>query len=524
MVLDYSKWDKLELSDDSDFEPHPNVDKRSFIRAKQNKIHMERQQRRHQIETLKYERKINDGLLTRVNKLINSLESQEPQKEAHGSAEQVYNALVEVTGDPSQDQFPPRPEGVHEREGEPPTYSTILATLVDQVKKEIDQPGTDNGTGSYITKLSEHATKIKGLEDQLEEKLAELETEESRKITSDKIHTGFDSTFVNKSDKAKPKSKPKATSEATVEQLNVGAMTVKDKSHNAGDKNDQLERVSKDGDDDDDDDDDSTPEASSLGKDFARIKIGQYQQCLEFIVAHPDIVQPRETDGLLAEAFDGQLAGKEDYARQCVHQALLLQYCRSLGRDGIGLFFKRFAVRIYTNSGTVLTPSTNRVMTKGHQGQQVFYDDVNSTYTRIGNRCRDIKAQQESSEGKEVEQIQLHPVEPGTSINIIVPALNSEEEVERQARAVFETFSPSLQKALESGSLDQVNKVLGEMSVEEAEGVVAKLGEGGMLSLQEQIIDATTEEGQKHLREIEEQAKKEQHATDASAQDIGDPD
>lgn len=502
MVLDYSKWDNLELSDDSDFEPHPNVDKRSFIRAKQNKIHVERQQRRHQIETLKYERKINDGLLTLVKKLISLLESQEPQEEAHGSAEQVYNALVEVTADPSQDQLPPRPEGVHEREGEPPTYSTILATLVDQVKKEIDQPGTENGTNSYITRLSEHATKIKGLEDQLEAKLAELETEESRKITSDKIHTGFDSTFVNKSDNGKPKPKPKAKSEATVEQSNVGAVTLNDKSDNAGDKNDQLESVSKGG---DENDDDSNPEASSLGKEFARIKVGQYQQCLEFIVAHPDIVRPRETDGLLAEAFDGQLAGKEDYARQCVHQALLLQYCRSLGKDGVGLFFKR-------------------VMTKGHQGQQVFYDDVNSTYARIRNRCRDIKAQQESSEGKEVEQIQLHPVEPGTSINIIVPASNSEEEVERQARAVFESFSPSLQKALGSGSLDQVNKVLGEMSVEEAEGVVAKLGESGMLSLQEQVIDATTEEGQKHLQKIEEQARHDQHATGAAAQDIGDPD
>ena len=65
MVLDYSKWDALELSDDSDIEVHPNVDKRSFIRAKQNQIHQQRMQRRHEIETLKYERIINDGLLER---------------------------------------------------------------------------------------------------------------------------------------------------------------------------------------------------------------------------------------------------------------------------------------------------------------------------------------------------------------------------------------------------------------------------------------------------------------------------
>ncbi|KAJ3526462.1 hypothetical protein NM208_g11179 [Fusarium decemcellulare] len=52
MPVDYSKWDALELSDDSDIEVHPNVDKRSFIRAKQNQIHQERQQRKLQIETL----------------------------------------------------------------------------------------------------------------------------------------------------------------------------------------------------------------------------------------------------------------------------------------------------------------------------------------------------------------------------------------------------------------------------------------------------------------------------------------
>lgn len=48
----------------TDVEVHPNVDKRSFIRAKQNQIHMERQQRKIQTEALKYEQVVNDGLTT----------------------------------------------------------------------------------------------------------------------------------------------------------------------------------------------------------------------------------------------------------------------------------------------------------------------------------------------------------------------------------------------------------------------------------------------------------------------------
>ncbi|KAI9621058.1 hypothetical protein H4Q26_013252 [Puccinia striiformis f. sp. tritici PST-130] len=46
MPLNYSKWDALELSDDSDIECHPNVDKRSFIRLKQRQIHQKRDERK----------------------------------------------------------------------------------------------------------------------------------------------------------------------------------------------------------------------------------------------------------------------------------------------------------------------------------------------------------------------------------------------------------------------------------------------------------------------------------------------
>jgi cell division cycle protein 37 len=47
----------------------------------------------------------------------------------------------------------------------------------------------------------------------------------------------------------------------------------------------------------------------------------------------------------------------------------------------------------------------------------------------------------------------------------------------QKARQVFESFPPGLRRALESGSLDEVNKVLGQMSVEEAEEIVGQLGE-----------------------------------------------
>ena len=112
--------------------------------------------------------------------------------------------------------------------------------------------------------------------------------------------------------------------------------------------------------------------------------------------------------------------------------------------------------------------------------------------------------QQQEDEG-EREQIQLHAVDPGTSINIITPPPmdQCQTDDEKAARQIFETFPPGLQRALESGSLDKVNEVLGKMSVDEAEQVVEQLGNGGMLSLEEGVIDATTEQGKKQVEEIE---------------------
>ena len=133
-------------------------------------------------------------------------------------------------------------------------------------------------------------------------------------------------------------------------------------------------------------------------------------------------------------------------------------------------------------------------------------DDVNTTYARIRARCREIEEQRKRDEAEgngDVEQIQLHAVDPNTKINISVPPANAPDEETQHARRIFDTFPPGLQRALESGSLDKVNEVLGKMSVDEAEEVVGMLGDGGMLSMEEGVIDATTDEGRKQMEEIE---------------------
>ncbi|KAF8857179.1 hypothetical protein BDZ45DRAFT_674973 [Acephala macrosclerotiorum] len=502
MPVDYSKWDALELSDDSDIEVHPNVDKRSFIRAKQNQIHQQRFERKNKIETYKYERIINDGLLKRINTLLTKLESHSAEAEKRSPDELIFQAIMESVGEMDNDTPPPPPADVHSNEKELPKYSKMMAALVDQVKAKVDEEKPDNRYEAYVKEVKVHQAKVEDLQKQLLIELNNLEKEEGRKITSEAYHTGFDSSSVNKS---KPKEAKKEKFKA-VEVLNPHALAGQDKGKEA----EQSSGADADVDEPPsvgDDDDEEEAEASELGKKFSLIKQGDYRACLQFISEHPQVVAERETDGLLVLAFQASTAGRDDFARQCVHNGLLLQYCRALGRDGVGLFFKR-------------------ITTPGHNAQKVFFDDVNATFARIRTRAKEIEKQrlQEEAEGAGgVEQIQLHAVDPSTTINIKIPPVTSEDPEEIKARELFNAFPPGLQRALESGSLDEVNKVLGKMSVEEAEEIVGQLGEGGMLSLEEQIIDATTEEGQKALKEFEEQERAAAAAKPSLVDENGDP-
>lgn len=375
---------------------------------------------------------------------------------------------------PEDDQPPPRPEGVHSAEEKLPTYTKMMVTLLEQVdaalkEKDVKQ---EERYGAMISEIEEHLTKVTDLQKDLHKKLTELEKDEGKKITSEGIHTGFDSSHVNKSASSAASTGGK---KEELELLNPNyAAPQTDGSSNSTAGADDDEHV----------------EASAAAKQFSKIPIRDYSASREFLGKHPEILTEKETDGLLILAFDAQLENKDDYARQCVHQALLIQYCRALGRDGTALFFKR-----------ILTPN--------HQAQEVFYKDVQDTYHRIKSRASEINKERAASGGNQegVEQIQLHAVEPGTVISIRVPPAESADPEDQERRKIFESFAPEMKTALESGSLDAVNKVLGDMPVEAAEDLVGKFGDAGVLSLEEEIIDATTDTGKAKWKQLEEQGK-----------------
>lgn len=83
--------------------------------------------------------------------------------------------------------------------------------------------------------------------------------------------------------------------------------------------------------------DDITP--TEIGKKFGEIKLVDLKKSMQYIEDFPYVVSERNQDGLMVQAFNAQMEGKESLAKQYIHQALLLQYVKQVGRNGVKTFF-----------------------------------------------------------------------------------------------------------------------------------------------------------------------------------------
>uniref|UniRef100_A0A060T4U2 Hsp90 chaperone protein kinase-targeting subunit n=1 Tax=Blastobotrys adeninivorans TaxID=409370 RepID=A0A060T4U2_BLAAD len=444
MVVDYSKWDKLELSDDSDVEVHPNVDKKSFIRWKQRDIHVKREQLKENIRQLEISTEMNADLLDRIDQLIKIGEKgEEKVSDSIQQAVQLANRGFTKTK-PTMELR--ESDNVHE-------YSDMIENLMEQIQDEIKGQEGDK-EALTVGKLKYHRNKLDGILKDQHKQLEELREERSRHIVSEDLRTGFDSTIVNKqksATEAAPASKGKEKQkETSIEVLNSGAPQgeIQGQSKNEEEENDDVN-------------------ASDAAKEFAKIPVGEYHKAYSYLQSHPKIINEKEKDGLMMEAFQMQLDGDTKSMERTVHNALLLQYCYTLGPDGLTRFF-------------------SKVTNKDHPAHNAFLQDVEFTANHIKERCR-VLAQERADEAEPVEQIQLHSVDPNTEIVVNVPDESQGEE----ALKVFNSFSPAMKKAIESKKLDEINKVLGNMTVEDAEEAVKKLDECGALMVEEKIYDAT---------------------------------
>ncbi|CAO3653943.1 unnamed protein product [Mucor hiemalis] len=416
MPLDYSKWDNLELSDDSDIEVHPNVDKRSMIKWKQEAIHRERAERKAKIEYLTGFISQQQNVLKKVRELSSMLRTGDDMQ----GVQNVVKALDQQQQDANPSMMVPAPNK------EAMNVTDVFAAMKAQI-----------ATGLTQTSPAEVKKTL----------LERFDQTEATKLTSENM---FKET-ANKTILNKPKPLPKKTEKKqVVETLNPGA-TMKDLSlQDAGDEADTEE----------DEDIDMSPEATA----FSKIK--GFEDSYKYLSKHMNIINEKTSDSILGNAFTAQLKGDEAYAKNCVIQSLMIQYCGQLGKDGLNVFFSRM-------SG----PNT--------QGRKMFFDNVEKTYGRIQSRCIEIAAE-ETTESNGVETIQLQPMGDGSQLTIRVPGPEDEEPYK-----VFQSMPVNFQEALKTGQLDELNKVLDKLSVPVAEDLVQKCSEYGFLDVEGEVIDET---------------------------------
>nr|XP_019008869.1 cell division cycle protein 37 [Kwoniella pini CBS 10737]OCF47650.1 cell division cycle protein 37 [Kwoniella pini CBS 10737] len=465
MPLDYSKWDNLELSDDSDIEEHPNVDKKSMIRWKQRDIHEKREARKLQIAKLKSELELNSVLRPRIETI------------KKGVSEKGLNHYRSV-----QRRIKEAPSDEKPNTGSPnqPTYDMMISQLLQDVYRESawivdgsqiakDGKVLDKNGGFIKERLDWHIKELNKRDLAVKAEIEKEEKEQSKKITSEGIHDGWSQSSVNKAQPSplddKPKIPKKKETTETIEVLNPKGVETSRQSPSTT----SVET----------DEDESFGPLTPSAKAFANIPLGAFEKSFAFIQKDSSVLTEATHDSLLAEAFDAERRGDKGLAQRCVHQSLLVNYCRQLGRDGVGLFFQK-------------------MISRNPKSIEMFMQDFNQTYTRIATRTVEMIAEEEAA--GEREQIQLVAEDPSVEIGFNLPdgpppvdlrleGEGTEEMDIEQVKAflqrkwdIFQAFPDNLKNALKTEKLDEVNKVLGKMKVAEAEKVVELMQEGGMLS------------------------------------------
>ncbi|KAL7337041.1 Cdc37 N terminal kinase binding-domain-containing protein [Rhodotorula toruloides] len=461
--LNYNKWDNLQLSDDSDIKVHPNVDKCSMIRWKQRDIHEKREQRKLKLKQFETEVPMNDSLIKRIDGLISSTKA--------GGTAFVAKEVLRLKA-----ALPYKYEEKKFANNKQPSEDHMIVSLLSQVitavqKKEQESGGSNveaERADRLIKELEWHKQRMADRQKEIEQEKEEIDREQKKWITSEDIRTGWDSKTVP-TPSVQPKPAPPAASsskgkktETVIETLNSPGAS--------GDSSNEAHLPPL------------TPSALALSR-IAPLDWDTHQQA---IVADPSLLTEETGDALMVEAFSQAMKGTkvgEKRATECIEKALVGQYCRSLGRDGVALFFRRM-----TNSN--------------HAALRIFLDDVAKKSDCIILRAKVVAAEraEKAAAGSEgVEQIQLVPASPDQTITFEIPDGPPPENLEITGEGskeldpqlvrdflqkrwdIFQAFPKNLKAALSKKSLDKVNKVLGRMSVEEAEIVVEQLQEAGIL-------------------------------------------
>lgn len=121
-----------------------------------------------------------------------------------------------------------------------------------------------------------------------------------------------------------------------------------------------------------------------------------------------------------------------------------------------------------------------------HEGVVLFMKDVQDTYARLLERVNVLRQNQEDEERAEREEMEAKlsaAQRPDGTYAFPSPPEDAPEE-EKKRVEVFNTLEPEFQRALMLSDVDEINAYLSKIGTEEAEKVVKRCNEVGLIQLE----------------------------------------
>jgi cell division cycle protein 37 len=423
--MDYSKWDKFEISDDETIDVHPNVDKASFVRWKQQAIHKKRQEVRNLIFGLEKEIALNEHVIALLE-----------ARDVDGISPDILKQLEEKQTTMRRDIMKFQLDN-HNQEWGDPIPSTLITQAIDYTQP---LPSTQI--------IQQRQSLIKS---ELEKQLKI----QANTFTAD-LKTVYDKTsFPISKDvsitKDTPNTQPSNKQQSTDEQQNKQQNTDEQRKTNTQQNTDEDFKM------------------TDILKQFAKT---EFMQSKDFIQKHPQIINTHSADTLLAEALQQQVSGNPVYAKQLVFASQLLSYIITLSLngkvDGVSLFYNRIAAQ-HATSG--------------------FISDVDSMYTRVSERAKVLQQEEKKREAEAIseaeEMVQLATRPDGTLAWPLDPS-KEPTETQLEKKKVFDSLPHDLKMGLLIQDVDLINSAL--KALEDAETVVAECGRVGLISLVDEEI------------------------------------
>jgi cell division cycle protein 37 len=181
MPLDYSKWDNLELSDDSDIEVHPNVDKRSMIKWKQEAIHRERAERKAKIEYLEKFIPQQQNVLKKVRELSGMLNDPDDLT----GVQNVVKALDQQQAEADPGMMVPAPNGG--KDGGAMNVAQVFTAMKAQIATGLATASPTEVKNTLLDRFKQTETTVQQHVDGALKELEKLNQEASKKMTSENM-------------------------------------------------------------------------------------------------------------------------------------------------------------------------------------------------------------------------------------------------------------------------------------------------------------------------------------------------